>query len=410
MQRLYRGKNDTMTHNPTPHRLCVLECSADMGGVQHSTLNLLRCLDRTVWDVVVVLPLEGPLTQELGKLGLAFQLLPMRPLASTSRWTDGLQRRPAPLAWLRNALALVTALPALVRLLRTLRAEVLYSKGLQSHLLGGLAAWIARIPCVWHVQDVISERHAGINVRIMDLLAACFATKLIADGRAIAGQYSQRIRGRTEMILNGVDTGLFEPGNSPQTRGELGIPEHALCIGHVARVTPWKGQAALLEAFLLLAGRHRDAQLLFVGGPLFDGEQYMRDLQATALRSDYAQRIHFTGYRSDLPDLYRAMDIFAYPALEKDTSPLALLCALASGLPAVGFAIDGVTEIADAGTGLLTVPVGDVASLATALESLLSDAAHRKAMGEAARNMALRHFALPEYAGKCEQVLLSVLR
>src|SRR5262249_36326771 len=156
-------------------------------------------------------------------------------------------------------------------------------------------------------------------------------------------------------------------------RRELGIPPDALVIGHVARMTPWKGQHYLLDAFARVGRAIPRAHLLFVGAPVFDSGAYERSLRERTAALGLADRVCFAGYRTDLPQVLAAMDLFAYPSVEKDTAPLALLSAMAAGLPVVAFDIEGVREVmGNADDGWL-VAVEDVAALARALAAVLDD-------------------------------------
>src|SRR5262249_11214464 len=153
----------------------------------------------------------------------------------------------------------------------------------------------------------------------------------------------------------------------------LGIPSDALLIGHVARMTPWKGQRYLLEAFGRLARDVPRAQLLFVGSPVFDTDAFEHGLRDRAVALGLAGRVHFAGHRRDIPQVLAAMDVLAYPSVEKDNCPLALLEAMAAGLPTVAFDIDGVRlVVSDPEYGLL-VPVKQIDPLAGALVRVLTD-------------------------------------
>jgi glycosyltransferase involved in cell wall biosynthesis len=186
-------------------------------------------------------------------------------------------------------------------------------------------------------------------------------------------------------------------------RREYLIPPEAFVVGHVARMTPWKGQHLLLEAFAKIAATRPDAYLVFVGAPVFDNDSFERKLRQQAVRMGLQERVKFTGYRHDLPEVLAAMDVFAFTSIEKDTSPLALLSAMSSGLPIVAFDIEGVREIAKTDEPFLLVPVGDAGSLAHALTRLLSSrelCQRRKAESE---------FSLNVYASRIIEVLAGAL-
>jgi len=225
------------------------------------------------------------------------------------------------------------------------------------------------------------------------------------DGGAIARQLPLRIQSRVSVVFNGIDLQTFRPGLDGQGwRAQFGISPGELVIGHAARITPWKGQWYLLEAFGKIAPRYSNVRLLLVGAPIFDSDLYERRLRARVDELGLSQRVTFAGFRADLADALSAMDIFVYPSLEKDTTPLALLSAMGCGLPVAAFDIEGAREALD-DAGIL-VPVGDAEKLAEALEKLVGDASLRKRLAERSRARAVRHFGLEKYAAEMESVFL----
>jgi glycosyltransferase involved in cell wall biosynthesis len=204
------------------------------------------------------------------------------------------------------------------------------------------------------------------------------------------------------VVLNGVDVSAFKPGlDGAGVRAGLGIDPGALVIGNAARLTPWKGQRCLLEAFGLLAQAHPQAHLLLVGSALFDSDRYEASLRQGVREMGLEGRVTFAGFRRDLGHVLAAMDLFAYPALEKDTSPLSLLSAMACGLPVVAFDIPGVHEVV-AETGILTQP-GNPQRLAQAIGDLLASPTKRLELGLASRRRAESVFSLEAHAGAMQQ-------
>ncbi len=183
------------------------------------------------------------------RAGIETHVLAHPKLRSTSFRIANDIRVPNPLAWLWDVAVVLSASRGLARFLSNTKPDLVVTKGLFPHLYGGLAARQARVPCIWHVQDFISERFLGLYRRCFGLAARLLPNHIIADGSAIKRQLNS-ISDRVSVILNGVDTNVFRPGSDGRRlREELGIPETATVIGHVGRMTPWKGQHYLLEAF-----------------------------------------------------------------------------------------------------------------------------------------------------------------
>ncbi len=380
-----------------------------MGGVQFSTLYLAQNLTPAHWKPFVLCPEEGDLTRACRDSGIEVHVLPQPSLWSTSVRL-GAVRLPNPAAWAWDLVLIAMATRRLREFFSQCSPDVVVTKGLSSHFIGGLATRKLRIPCVWHVQDYISERSLGIYRRAFGLAARWLPDQIIVDGKTIAEQLPRALQSRITMIHNGVDTNIFRPNlDGVPARRELGIPVDHVVIGHVGRVTPWKGQHYLIEAFALIADSNPNVTLLLVGSPVFDNDSYQRRLLVLASQLGLEGRIKFAGYRHDLPDILAAMDIFAFTSTEKDTSPLALLSAMASGLPIVAFDIAGVRELLAQKDQFLLVPAEDVSELSRALRRVIADEELRGTLSDAARQQATNQFGLGKYRERIEQVFHTAL-
>ena len=389
--------------------IVFVESAAAMGGVQFSTLYLAQSLDRARWNPIVVCPEEGDLTRSCRDAGVETHVIKYPKLFSTSIRIGRSARLPNPLAWIWNAFVIRRAAQLLANFLRQSSPHVVVTKGLSSHFVGGLACRKSRIPCVWHVQDFISERSFGIYRRVFGWTARWLSQSIIVDGVTIERQLPPSLQPRISVVHNGVDPKVFRPEvDGSAVREELGIPRDHVVIGHAGRITPWKGQHYLIEAFARIAAQYPNVSLLIAGSPVFDSDSYQRRLQTMTAELGLEDRIKFAGFRHDLANVLAAMDIFAFTSIEKDTSPLALLSAMSSGLPIVAFDIEGVSELVDGDQYLLRVPVGRTEDLATSLATLISDEALRCRLGQCARELAERRYTLEQYVNRIERVLLKV--
>jgi len=380
-----------------------------MGGVQFSTLYLLQALDRERWHPILICPEEGDLSRACREANVEVRVLPQPSLWSTSLRL-GTKRLPNPVAWAGDAWLIAKAARRLKKVLVECSPDLVVTKGLPSHFLGGFAARKLAIPCVWHVQDFISERTFGIYRRAFAAAARFLPTRIIVDGKAIAEQLPQALQSRIAVVLNGVDTNVFRPGlDGSALRRQFDIPDDHLVIGHVGRMTPWKGQHYLIEAFARVAADNPKATLLLVGSPVFDNDAYERRLLALVAQLGLGERVKFAGYTHNMPGALAAMDLFAFTSVEKDTSPLALLSAMSSGLPIVAFDIAGTRELMADADQFLLVPVGDVAQLGAALSRLLQDELLRRTLAGASRKQALAELSLDEHTNRVEQTLRDAL-
>jgi glycosyltransferase involved in cell wall biosynthesis len=409
-QKVASRPGDRVEAIPPAKTVLLVTYGGGMAGVEFNTLRLARRLDPARWNVVVVCATGGDLFRACRQSGINTEIVYCPRLFSTSVGIGNKFRLPNPLACSWDVAAFFVASWRLARFFRRVEPAVVVTKGLFPHFYAGLAARWAGIPCVWHAEDFISERWWGLFRRLFALASRFLPTRIVAIGEPVARQLPHAVQRKVRVIYNGSDTETIKPGmDGSVVRQELAIPVDAPVVGLVARLTPWKGQHYLLEAFARLAGKFPEARLLFVGAPLFGNEAYEQRLRSRAKELGVADRVLFAGHRRDVPRVLAAIDVLAYTSVEKDNCPLALLEAMAAGLPVVAFDIEGVRLVLpDPEDGLL-VSVGDTDALAASIQRILADPKLRQDLSQGARRRAVDAFSLKKHVAGFDDVLSSLI-
>ena len=204
-----------------------------------------------------------------------------------------------------------------------------------------------------------------------------------------AGLPADRIR----EIPNGVDATRFSPASAEERwalRRRLNLPLERPLILFVGVISPDKQPHVLLDAWLRLQSDPALAStLVFVGATdptLFElGGRLIDQLQATVAASGFADRVVFVPPTNQVQDYFRAADMYVMPSV-REGMPIALLEAMACGLPAVASRLPGSTDtMIEPGVNGLLVPPGDVAAFADGLARLLSNPDEAARLGAAAR-------------------------
>jgi len=235
-----------------------------------------------------------------------------------------------------------------------------------------------------------------------------------ADGLVtIAQKFSQELIERgvlpDELIVNvsgAVDCDRFYPDSNDLTlRKELGIGPDTPLVGIVARMKSDRGHASLLTAWEKVSAHMPDARLVIAGrGEL---EQELKDRVAGSALSG---SVTFLGYRTDLPELYRGLDLKVLLAPGNDGTCRAVLEAMASGVPVLATETGALSEIvADGQTGRL-VARNDPDALAAALVELLSNPESLKKMGVRARRQAEETHTIEKQFRKIDQLYKQITR
>ncbi len=175
------------------------------------------------------------------------------------------------------------------------------------------------------------------------------------------------------------------------TRALLRLHDEPLILT-VARLTEQKQHTVLLQAMRRVLRACTDAHLLIVGdGPLD------LTLKTLARQTGISHRVHFLGRREDVPELLAASDLFCLPS-HFEGHPLALMEAMAAGIPVVATRSLGITEtVINGETGVL-VPTRDPVALGAALIRVLSDKALALRLRQSAIHVASTEFSAERMA------------
>lgn len=222
----------------------------------------------------------------------------------------------------------------------------------------------------------------------------------IAVSEALA-HFSRNIEGARRpirVVQHGIPA--MPNGDSQAARRALGLAPDGLAVGIVGRLIEQKGIADAIDAFARVAPGRAGVELLIAGeGPA------RRALERRAATSPSGERVRFLGWRSDRQAVMCALDLLMAPSLREGFG-LAVLEAMALGIPVIATRVGGLSElVAEGETGLL-VPPADPPALAAALHRMLEDPALRRRLGEAGRARARRDFTI----GRMAEETLAVYR
>ncbi|HEX3646802.1 MAG TPA: glycosyltransferase [Pseudonocardiaceae bacterium] len=369
------------------------------GGAGELTLRGILALDREAFLPTVVTGEPGRLADLARDAGIEVIVVP---------------ELRAPIAPRADLLAL----RRLTRLLRQRRFDVVHTHCAKAGTLGRIAARRAATPWVVHTYhgfpfhqfQSVARRTAYVTVerrlgRVTDR-ALCVGTGVAAEATRRRLVAPDRIRTIGVVVDHSGPT--RDRATITRARAELGLPQDAVVVGTVGRLTYQKAPEHFVAA---LAGVSRPG---VVGVWIGDGELAA---EVAALARSTGVTVVFTGERTDVPALLPAFDVFAM-ASRYEGLPTAVVEAMVAGVPVVATAVNAVTDVVVPGhTGLL-VPPGRPASLADAVCYLLDhpQVAQRYAtsakarLGDRYRSATLRDALVAAYACTHRSLVLPVRR
>ncbi|MCQ2377724.1 MAG: glycosyltransferase family 4 protein [Victivallaceae bacterium] len=303
---------------------------------------------------------------------------------------------------------------ALFRFFRRERFDVVHTHSAKAGVLGRIAAKLAGIPVVvhtvhgqpWSVQDAPLKKKFYV---LSERIAARCAVRLYTVARAMIDQCVElkiAPRGKYHVVYSGMDLARFAAasGNSALPR-EPGIPPEHRVIVTLARLSPLKGYEFIPRAFARIAAEYADVSLLILGDGKTRGRTD-RELERRGIRD----RVVLGGLvtPNEVPRFLAQGTLLWHLSL-REGLPRAVVQALAVGMPAVGFRLDGTPEvILDNRTGYCVEP-GNVDAVVAATEKLLDDPAGCKKMGQNGRELVSDRFdwkKMAEFLAEDYRILL----
>jgi glycosyltransferase involved in cell wall biosynthesis len=338
--------------------------------LRHFLLPLMRAIRARGHDVVGACA-EGPLLDDVRAEGFRVIAIPF-------------VRRLSPLAHIR-------AFQSLVAILRHEKPDLVHAHMPISGFLARLAARIAGVPKVAYTCHGFLFNHAASSWprRLLSLgmeWVAARATDVFLTVSEAEARDARRlhIAAHAEPVRNGRDPAVFHPDAAARMRirEELGVPQDRVVIIAVSRLVWHKGYPELAAAM-----RSVPETELWVVGERLDSDRGA-DMEALLRSAGLDDRLRMLGYRTDVPALLAAADIFTLPS-RFEGLPMSVIEAMLTGLPVVATNVRGPAEqVIDGETGLC-VAAGDAVALGAALGRLVRDPGLRTRMGEAGRLRAL---------------------
>lgn len=295
---------------------------------------------------------------------------------------------------------------SLIKLLRNTPFDIIHCHGLKAAIIGGIAARTVR-----H-ENIIYTAHSNISFKTFQIAntilyktaektASHISRQIIAVSEGMKSEMIMRNipAERITVIPNGIDANKFKiETDKKRIKVQLGIPEETNVVGTVARLAPQKNLETFLKGASILLSTMPELMFIIVGdGPL------KKQLQDRATELGIKNKVIFTGYRSDIPEILHIMDVFALSSWTEGL-PITVLEAMAAEKPVVATRVGGTPEIIKDGlTGLLVEPY-DAEGLAEGLVRILSNHLLADALGTAARKSVVENYTIEKMVKSTEKV------
>lgn len=354
------------------HLVTVLS-SPSGGGRERVVLDLLRSAPMRLFEHTILFTksTQGSLARAFQQVAAQIRFVPVQPLKIPTL-------RSARVANVLQKLSLAFFRSLLGRELSQLQPDVVHShtyEGLEIQarqtLLKAKCPWIFTLHGT-KSPEKIWKRHQQNLGPILNNPGA-FMVCVSHSSLNVFSKGASFPLGKTCVIHNGIDLDKYaiHPSKSSAIKTHLGIPADAVIVGSVGRLNHEKGHTFLVEAAAQVTTQRQSVHFVLIGdGPL------RSELEASAKRHGISDRTHFVGEQDDVRPFLSVLDVFVLPSVTEGL-PLALLEALASGVPCIATDVGGNTEVLRPEAGII-VPPRSSEALAQAIKTMLDPTARRQ--------------------------------
>jgi glycosyltransferase involved in cell wall biosynthesis len=348
------------------------------GGAEGKLLELVERLDKSKYNVTVCsLGLGGILQEKFEKIGVKVFVIS------------------------RKSKFDCAFIFKLVKLMREEKIDILQTTLFFADFIGPIAAKLAgvRVTLAW---ETISAPEWLVKRRLIAYkIAMKFADKIISVSEATK-TWSIKKRGispeKLVTIPYGVDLQKYNLNPASEKRKELGVSSGTILFGTVARLHKQKGHVYLIKAVKDVVKEIPNVKFVFIG----DGE-LREELEEQVNKLKIADNFLFLGFRYDVNELLKTLDVFILPSLYEGL-PNVILEAMACGRPVIATSVDGSPEAIENNVTGILVPPRDPVFLKQAISQLAKNKKLRESMGKEGRYRVEKYFSLRGQLEKFENM------
>ncbi len=293
------------------------------------------------------------------------------------------------------------------RIIKQEQIDLVQTTLFYADVIGALAAKLTGVDAVisWDTVSHPPDSHeTRLRHKLSYQLCMRFVKRIVAVSEGVKKYLieDRKIASKKIVIIHyGIDLSLFKSRNGfldKRKRSELGLPDHKIVIGTVARLEIQKGHRYLIAAAPEIINKFSNVVFVFAG----DGT-LRQELETQVNALGLQENFRFLGFRKDVKELLFAFDVFVLPSLFEGL-PNVILEAMASGRPIVATAVDGTPELIEHNETGLLVPPKSPHALQEQILNLLENEEKGSKLGRQAKEMAKQKFSFDQQFRKFEEV------
>lgn len=393
-----------LTQHKKAIKVLFLTGCTGRGGAGHSLYYILKYLDRSRIEPLVIMPCEGVIGKRLKANGIRTIIAPrLRERFYEIRFK---KRNPMTVALsiLINLYDSLVFTSDLTKIIDKEGVELVYCNHMMVKVLGAVAGLLKGRPVIFHCRTIYSNLLERLFY--VGFAALPNVKKIITVSRAAARNFDL-LRHKVCVVPNGVDFDDHNPKMiKRQLRKQYQIPESAVIIGYVGRIVRWKGIDVFLKVAKKFAAIHKDTVFVVIGDyPAGSSKDGLVSNDSGRSKDGFANRVLFTGFKEDVRPYLKDLDIVVVPSISPDPCPRTVIEAMAFGIPIVGSALGGIQEtIQHEHTGLLAEP-GNVSDVTSKLLTIFENRALGRRLGVQARKTVFERYNAASVSARIQDII-----
>jgi len=345
-----------------------------VGGMETYVLQLIENLPENRFNVVCLCPSESAFTTRLREIGCTVYITPF------ADEPDFL------------SLQIGTAL------IESEKIDIIHAHLPNAHLLAGILSKLTQTPALATIHGRCLFMR-DLEIHRMMHTEICVVSKSAYFHALSLGITSKNLK----YIPNGVDSKIFHPAcKSDYLHSKINVEPGTPLIGFIGRLSYEKGPEVFLRAAKIAHAKIPACHFVLVGeGPM--RERLEHEISALGLSGF----VHLAGLQGNMPKIYSSLELSVSTSYSEGM-PLAVIEAMASGLPVIATQVGGVVDVIEVGvTGFLNMP-GDDEGVARNMAAIMTNPKLRKSMGKAGHKRAKEKFDLKNSVDQTARLLMSL--
>ncbi|SCI71016.1 Spore coat protein SA [uncultured Clostridium sp.] len=346
-------------------KVLFIHSGAELYGSDKILLEVLRCLDKSLYEPIVLIPNSGPLEIELENLNIKY----------IKKEFPILRRK------YFNIIGIIKYFYEFIKSLNMIR-EIIIKNDIRvvtsntlAVLEGAVICKILRVKHIWHIHEIIKE--PKFMNKFYKLIVPSLTDNAICVSNAVKlNLFDENISKNIKVIHNGIEVKPDKLSICSDVK-----KNENLVIGMVGRVNKIKGQMFLLEVAKKLITNYPKLEFIMVGG-VFEGQEYLMDeLKNKVNELNLTNNIKIIDFDKEVDKYYEMFDIFVLPSIKPDSFPTVVLEAMNHSLPIVANVTGGVCEMIENDKNGYLIYEINPENMARCIELLIKNHNKRKNFG-----------------------------